>query len=312
MDLKPTNIIVSLASLLGIVLPGSIVAFLALTGAWRFALPRELVDVPTANPQGWVIFIVVAYIAGQVLYAFGSWFLDPVYDRTYRRYKEHVKGNPKRFVWPTIEAQFPSGPDSGYDSEPSNYSWARAYVVTRSPGSVSELDQLEADFKFFRSVTLVLVVAPFEALKIQPAYLLVGALVGLGLMACGALAKVFVDWRYYEYRRNPAHPMAWQLTACMIAIAVGLLLVVAVGSVLILNSGWGFIGTIGYWASIVVVLLRFCQQRWQRNETTYEYAAVLAAAANAAATVDQSSGNDHAVAADTRVPQAKDRKRADK
>jgi hypothetical protein len=91
MDLKPTNIIVSLTSLLGIVLPGSIVTFLALVGDWRSALPSALTSVPTGSAEGWAIFVVGAYAAGQALYAFGSWFLDPFYDRTYRRYKQTVK-----------------------------------------------------------------------------------------------------------------------------------------------------------------------------------------------------------------------------
>ena len=62
-----------------------------------------------------------------------------------------------------IEAQFPNG------VEPTNYSWARAYVVTRSPASVPELDQLEADFKFFRSLTLVALVGPFELFRANAA-----------------------------------------------------------------------------------------------------------------------------------------------
>src|SRR2546425_13107584 len=98
MDFKPSNFFVSLVSLLGVVLPGSILAFFALTGVWRPILPPALTAVQTGSPEGWAIFLIGAYIAGQALYSFGKWFLDPVYYRTYRRYQQWVAGNPKKLI----------------------------------------------------------------------------------------------------------------------------------------------------------------------------------------------------------------------
>ena len=85
MDVKPSNFIVSLVSLLGIVLPGSIVTFLGLTGPLHSHLPTALLAFQPDTVAAWVIFTITSYIVGQALYGFGSWFLDSLYDRTYRR-----------------------------------------------------------------------------------------------------------------------------------------------------------------------------------------------------------------------------------
>ena len=281
MDLKPTNVVVSLVSLLGIVLPGSIIAFLGLTGAWRPWLPFAVTGVPEGSPEGWAIFIIASYAAGQALYAFGSWFLDPVYNRTYRSYKERIRGNPKRFVWPLIQAQFP------HVREPSNYSWARAYVVSRSPGAIVELDQLEADFKFFRSLALVLLVAPFEAVPVKNGLLEASTIIGVALVVLGAVWNVFTNWRNPDYRYNPTEP-GQHLDAPIVILVLGLLIVLGAGITTIIGAvGW--IVAVAHVLAFVVVLLRFFQQRWQRNETTYEYAAVIAAQTNST-TAGASSG----------------------
>ena len=46
------------------------------------------------------------------------------------------------------------------------------------------------------------------------------------------------------------------------------------GRLILTATGWPI--AVAYGLAFIVVLLRFCQQRWQRNETTYEYASALA------------------------------------
>jgi hypothetical protein len=296
MDVKPSSFIVSLVSLLGVVLPGSIVTFLALSGPWRPSLPNAFMSFQSDTAASWVIFVVTSYIVGQALYGFGSWFLDSVYDRTYRRYKQLLKGEPKDFVRPLVKAQFPKGP------RPSTYSWARAYVVTRSPGSVNELDQIEADFKFFRSLALVFLVAPFE-LRLLPNESWFWILMsGLALMVVGSVADAAVD--LVERRRrlltkkkakgqgaqlvnqiDPARSSrALDLAASLTGIGVAIVLVE--GAVLIYTVA-GIPGAGAFLVGFAVVFLLFCQQRWQRNETTYEYAATIGATSPVTARLNQ-------------------------
>jgi len=284
---------VSLVSLLGVVLPGSVVTFLGLVGPLRPSLPHAVVGVQEGSPEGWAIFLIASYVVGQALYGFGSWFLDGVYDRTYRRYKEYLKGDPKDYVRSLIDAHFPEGP------QPSTYSWSRAYVVTKSPASMNELEQIEADFKFFRSLALVFLVAPFEAIRLPNArwiWLLIG---GLSLTVFGSLAKVVVELIHQRTRRRskqnsvgskrgeslkPADPSrpSWALDITAALTSAGLAIVLIEGAALISDVAH-LPGAVFYLVGFAVVFLRFCQQRWQRNETTYEYAAAVAAPDSASA-----------------------------
>jgi hypothetical protein len=268
MDLKPSNFLVSLVSLLGVILPGTVVVYLGLAGALRPGIPRQLVSVPEASVEGWVIFVIASYAVGQALYAFGSWFLDPIYDRTYRRYKQHLKGDPKKLVQPIIASKFAKG------TEPSTYSWARAYVATKSPLSVGELEQIEADFKFFRSLALVFVIAPYEAVTIHGKGTIALAAIGVALLMLGAVAKLVVDIR--ESTGKPRDPSRTSLSLDISAgiTGAGFVALVAVACNLVLGAE-GAWAAIAYVVGFGVVLLRFCQQRWQRNETTYEYAATI-------------------------------------
>jgi hypothetical protein len=60
-DAKPSNFIVSLVYLLGVVLPGSIVTFLAITGPLRYHLPNAVAAVRSDSGEAWVIFAITSY-----------------------------------------------------------------------------------------------------------------------------------------------------------------------------------------------------------------------------------------------------------
>lgn len=281
MEARPSNFIVSIVYLLGVVLPGSIVTFLAVTGPLRAHLPNSLVAVPPDSVQAWIIFAIAAYVVGQVLYGFGSWFLDNIYDRTYRRYKQFLKGEPKEFVRPLVESHFRDRP------QPTFYSWARAYVVTHSPAALSELEYLEADFKFFRSLALVFLVAPLEAIAVSVPEWEWAVVVGAILAVIGSLMKAYIDVmdRRKRVAKAPKEALAKpldpsrlnrSLDAAATVTATGIAIVLGFGAILVLNTA-GAAAAALFLVGFGVVFLRFCQQRWQRNESTYEYAAAVAA-----------------------------------
>jgi hypothetical protein len=148
--------------------------------------------------------------------------------------------------------------------------------VTQSPGSVPELDQLEADFKFFRSLALVIVIGPFEAIATHSDLLIFAAISGAILIMVGSQSKIVVDARFPDYRRDPGHSEWYPGDICVIILGIGILVIVAVACVLISSKG-GWPAIAAYMVALTVAVMRFCQQRWQRNETTFEYAAVLVA-----------------------------------
>ncbi len=268
MELKPSSLFVSLVSVLGVLFPGAIVVFLALRGIQSSQLPATLVHVQEGSVEGWTLFIVTSYLAGQLLYALGSWFLDPIYDRTYRVYKTKLKDDPRRLVFPLIAREY-----SPEVVPPSTYSWARAYVVTQSPGSLPELEQLEADFKFFRGLTLAFLIGPFEAIQLSWLAILITTLAVL-LVLSGAGLKVRSDLQSTTRPPNPTRSDS-SLTISLRLLVIGLLLLLAIATYLIWTTA-GLIAGAAYILAVAVAMLRFCQQRWQRNETTYEYASAVA------------------------------------
>jgi hypothetical protein len=273
MELKPSSLLTSLVSVLGVLFPGAIVTFLALRGIQNSQLPAALVHVQEGSVEGWTLFIVTSYLAGQLLYALGSWFLDPVYDRTYRAYKTRLKDDPKRLVFPLIRREYPVGV-----VPPSTYSWARAFIVTRSPSSLAELEQLEADFKFFRGLTLALLMGPFEATTIGALSLAV-AILSLLLVLGGAGLKIWSDLHSTTRPPNPTRADS-MLDNSLRLLVGGLLLLLAVATYQVWTKA-GFIASTAYVVAVAIVMLRFCQQRWQRNETTYEYASAVAVSTGA-------------------------------
>jgi hypothetical protein len=78
---KPSDFFIGVSDFFAVLLPGASVLYLfqPLVLA-RLPIPW----LPATPAQGWSLFIVLAYIAGHLLHAVGSWLLDDyVYDKFY-------------------------------------------------------------------------------------------------------------------------------------------------------------------------------------------------------------------------------------
>jgi hypothetical protein len=194
---KPSDLFLNVLGFFAILVPGALLAYLGfdIVGGWLGgALPVVTGEVPR-----WIAFVVASFLLGQALYALGSWWLDPLYKARYVPYKTNKKGELLKNLTKRIEKLM--GDDKAMTTV---YPWARAYVTVRDASAAASIERLDADSKFFRAMTLVMVVAGFRFL-------------GHG---------------------------KWLLTVA-IALAVG-------GS-----------------------FLRFCHQRWERDETATELALAL-------------------------------------
>jgi hypothetical protein len=157
---------------------------------------------PARAAQGWVILLVLAYITGHLLHALGSWLLDEfVYGRLYlpRLRPSHAKA-----------ARLTKDPSAlRKDKDAANtllarvrlttmvnstgtnyYDWCLSDIRVSSPAGAVEVDRIQADSKFFRSMVFVfLLAAVVSSRDAHP-----GASVG------AACLTVFALWRFCDLR----------------------------------------------------------------------------------------------------------------
>jgi hypothetical protein len=151
------------------------------------------------------------------------------------------------------------------------YPWARAYVAVRSAEAIADVDRLEADSKFFRSFTLVFLLGPLFFLDRPIGWLIAVA----ALLATGSAVKEFDD---LNSRHEPRHAGPWPrplAISAAILYLMGLLIILGLGSRELLPTHFGVIATVVYIVGVVGAFLHFATQRWQRNETLYEFLAAL-------------------------------------
>jgi len=147
---KASDFFLTVVDFFAILVPGAVLAYLVSDLNWIGGA------LPALDSGGrWVAFAVAAFLLGQVLYALGSWLLDPLYGITYVPYKEGKKKHESKELLRTRV-----GAMMGDHAEVTDtYPWARAYVGTRDPASAASIARIDADSKFFRALTVVLGVA---------------------------------------------------------------------------------------------------------------------------------------------------------
>jgi hypothetical protein len=152
MPFRPSDFFIGVLAFFAIILPGALLAFL-----WQ-QVPAELIGdhLKIGSDLRWIAFLVAAYVLGQAIYALGSWFLDPVYDWTYEPYKTWKKRKKGEELKTLIKGMMGT-----LEGRTGTYPWARAYVGVRSSQAAASIERLDADSKFFRSLAIALIIAPY-------------------------------------------------------------------------------------------------------------------------------------------------------
>jgi hypothetical protein len=195
---KPADFFIGVTDFFAVLLPGAALVYLLQP---RVLAGAPLAWLPTTPTQAWVMFLVLAYIAGHLLHAFGSWLLDKyINGRLYlpRFRPSHVRAaklakDPSALRKDTDAAETLLARvclTTEIDSTGTNYyDWCLSDVRVRSPAGATEVDRLQGDSKFFRSMVFVFLVA---------------ALVGFReamWVSFGAVAlTAFALWRFCDLR----------------------------------------------------------------------------------------------------------------
>jgi hypothetical protein len=139
--MKPSDFFVSVIDFLGILLPGAVL--LSIHG--NLLLKRLDGSLPIDGQSShWIVFLVLSYIIGQFLLGIGVRLndLDERYSPKKKdKYYQEVKS----------EIQLPEGVETRRDT----YYRAYSFVRLMSAAAIAEVDRQTAEYKFFRSLTIV-------------------------------------------------------------------------------------------------------------------------------------------------------------
>jgi len=181
----PQSLFLGLIDFFSVLLPGALVVSL-LQGALAPRLFGPVFPPIHDETQGWIAFLFCSYLVGHFVFLVGAmldvvdkpvreWFWPEEKDHTLqeaiRIKQQHIGDDEKREV---INA----------------FQWAKVRLAIACPSGLLEVQRLEADSKFFRSLVVVLLGAAV--------YLFVTVQVGLGVASLALLGLSF--WRYVERR----------------------------------------------------------------------------------------------------------------
>jgi hypothetical protein len=193
---KPADLFIGVIDLFAVLIPGIIAAALIAIAI--------MADMPEANVFTVSGLVIAGWVLGHVLYGIGK-CLDPLlYDRFYKpldageeRTRASYRKNDDLY---RLAREMSKVPRRAEVPKGMMYQWAKVWLNSHNPESMSNHDRLEADSKLFRSLAVLL---PFAT----------AAIVSQGQWKCpavsqstfivmGVLAEAFCLWRYCDLRNK--------------------------------------------------------------------------------------------------------------
>ena len=148
--MKPSDFYVGVISFFSILVPGAVAAAI-LDPLLRRYLLGPIIPVPTSPAAAWIAFLVTAYFLGHLVFLVGA-YLDPLYDRI--RSTRNPYTNQSAYQCATeIRREILSDPEN---EAINTFQWSRAILAALFPAAASQVYELEAESKFFRSLLVVL------------------------------------------------------------------------------------------------------------------------------------------------------------
>lgn len=219
--MKPGDVYVGVIDFFSSVIPGAIAAFMLMTSGW-IVRPQAWPRLEWGSPTGWVVFLVAAYLLGQLLSALASVPLDYLYDRAYAKWKrarsEYERGLRRRpqlrerfrqcltdvinaadrrdgllIAAETLKRQQLTAlardavlrPDDIGDT----FRWAEAVARTKSSEGAVQAESLMAQSKLFRAVTLLVLLGALWLGRLE-----------LTVLGIEALLFLLCLWRFLKLR----------------------------------------------------------------------------------------------------------------
>ena len=227
MNLEPQKFFIGLLDFFSILLPGALLTYVLMEWVGFDRLE---------GTEDWAVFLFASYLLGHIVFLAGSW-LDDFYDwvrgYTLNTQIEMLTRRGNLLPWPCralIWLVFKRERNLAVDrasaikrqtlgplraNEAINtFQWCKALLNIESPASFAQVERLEADSKFFRSFTVVLVLL-LALWPLQQRWLLEGVPVASERVPV-AFAVAFVLlllalWRYMEQRFKSTNQAYWSV-----------------------------------------------------------------------------------------------------
>jgi hypothetical protein len=213
MNIDPQKFFIGLMDFFSILLPGAVLTFLFMDQIGPTVLGNRY---PLRDAgQAWAVFLFASYLSGHLVFLLGSWLdhviYDPIRAWTLPRQIQHVARTGQLVNWPVracvallfkrerntalervLEIRRQALAQLNAEEALNAFQWSKALLNLKSVENLAVVQRFEADSKFFRCFTVVLLALlvfwPFDAQS-----RLGGTVVVLGLLALSL-------WRYMEQR----------------------------------------------------------------------------------------------------------------
>jgi hypothetical protein len=151
--MKPGDFLLGVLDFFAVLLPGSLIAWLATQYVPADSLRRALSPGLGGDPDSIVIataLLLSSYLFGHLVFMAGA-KLDILYD-SWRRRTKRLDTDKAFLAARQLQTELTRNMVGG---EFSTLKWAKTYVQVKAPGARVEIDRLEANSKFFRSLVVV-------------------------------------------------------------------------------------------------------------------------------------------------------------
>jgi 8-oxo-dGTP pyrophosphatase MutT (NUDIX family) len=222
MNFEPQKFFISLMDFFTILLPGAILVYLFMNDVGPAVLGLERYRA-IGEAEGWAGFLFTSYLTGHLVFLIGSW-LDWPYDwarnRTTNKQirllarRGHLFRLPTRILtWLIFKHEEDHAVDRAGNLKKmalkslnaggsiNTFQWCKAFLLAESPDSLAVVQRFEADSKFFRCFSIVLLVL-LAVWPFQHQWPLCGIWVALGLL-------ILALWRYMELRYKATNQAYW-------------------------------------------------------------------------------------------------------
>jgi 8-oxo-dGTP pyrophosphatase MutT (NUDIX family) len=223
MDFEPQKLFIGLMDFFSILLPGALLTYLLMDNVGPLALGNRYAKL--AGTEAWVAFLFASYLFGHLIFLLGSW-LDEFYDWA-RRYTLNTqiamlarRGRllpwlARALIWLVFKGernlavgragkikQQTLGNLQAVDAI-NNFQWCKVLLNAENPASLAVVQRFEADSKFFRCLTILLLLL-LAAWPLQHRWPLIGVPLVLVVL-------LLALWRYMEQRFKATNQAYWSV-----------------------------------------------------------------------------------------------------
>ncbi|MGE0423570.1 MAG: hypothetical protein AB7O88_14975 [Reyranellaceae bacterium] len=215
--MKPSEFYVGVVDVFSIFVPGIIFTVLVI-GYWQPPSHSGLFHFIGSNEVArWGVVLVASYFFGHLIYGIGGWLDSPMYN-LYRLKRWGKDGEHSAYVRVTRLRQLMLG--GAEDLPVNNFKWAKSILLAKAPAGLAEVNRIEADSKFFRSLVVLCTLIGCMLLFAE------GPIAGLaierpGWVATAALLLAILSFNRYASLRYKSTQVAYSHVIIHLKLAAG-------------------------------------------------------------------------------------------